>query len=321
MTDSRAGGSAARTPFDATPEVQAIWQRMEAGLTTYLTGLPHRAVSSGQRDTLRLEVAGTDSGERLPSIRLLASQDGRRVRVAMTGDALLTSHSVHGRVSASLRLRGWSGNDDSSMDWRRTRPTRNADKLAHEIVLAMKGYGLPHPSLWTFRVSGPSSQTLPTLLPLVASAGVQEEPAVPALVTTTVVQPQGREHLRAMVKETLEGVTGAAPEVDGDGDLVVDLDNHRAWVRVWHQDASVMIFSRLVHGVHSRHATTTELALLNRDLRSFTLFPHEREVWMRVMLPACPYVPAHVEQTLTDFGQTVARIRGDLALRTRGEVG
>ena len=225
-----------------------------------------RPPGSADSDRLTLEIVSPAPEDRFPFVRLAAYGAGARVRAVVSGDGRMTAHTMHPRVRTSLRLRGWSGNDDSSVDWQRTRPVHNATKLAREIVLAMQSFGLPHPGLYTFTASGPSAESVAERMPLIPSEVITAEQAAadgPAEATT----PRDQAHLVSLVRDTIATIVDGEPHIDGDGDFVITHMGQPVFVRAEADAACVTIFARVAHGVYSRRTAATEIAIVNRTRR------------------------------------------------------
>ena len=92
------------------------------------------------------------------------------------------------------------------------------------------------------------------------------------------------------------------------------------WVRVRDDQPAVEIFARVTHGVHSRRATAAEIAVLNRRHMWTQWVLDDREVWMRLPMPALPFVPQHLVSMVDVFLEAMSQTRDDLAFRVGGRV-
>lgn len=110
------------------------------------------------------------------------------------------------------------------------------------------------------------------------------------------------------------------PEIDQDGDVVITHLDQRVWVRVRQDQPAVEIIARVAHGVHSRRATAAEIAVLNRAHMWTIWVLSGREVWMRLPIPALPFVPAHLGTMVDLFLEAMTKTRDDLAFRVGGRV-
>ncbi len=141
------------------------------------------------------------------------------------------------------------------------------------------------------------------------------------VLDTLVFTPEGPSELAAVVRRQLvEKYGDDNVTVDGDDDIVVRGFGYPVWVRVHQNQPAVQIFARVVRDVHSRRATATELAILNRDSAWCLWKQRGREVWPETMVLGRPFVPRHLDSMLDVFVSAVGEHRHDLAFRVGGKV-
>lgn len=132
------------------------------------------------------------------------------------------------------------------------------------------------------------------------------------------VVPQSREHLRALVDNALIPVLGRRPDHDDDGDIAVDDADTVCFVRVQRTVPIVEIFTTVVHQVADLDAATFEVNILNRDASFLRYVVRGDTVAAHLCLPAIPFAPQHLRDTLQYFRHHTALAAPDLAHRVRG---
>lgn len=132
------------------------------------------------------------------------------------------------------------------------------------------------------------------------------------------VAPQSREHLRTLVDDALVPLLGCRPAHDDDGDIPVVGDEAVYFVRVQQAVPIVEIFTTVVDAVTNREAATFEVNILNRDSSFLRYVVRGDAVVANLCLPAVPFAPQHLRDTLQLFRHHTTLVAPDLAHRVGG---
>ena len=334
MTANTHGGTPADLPGDdAARYGESAWDRLATGLAHYLATM----VDPDEDDHLIIELAAAEDLPEAgapPYVQFAGFGDGGYLRAEVAGDRyLMPAYRMDDSAAELLRQMGWRGNDPAGSpeesNWHIERPIGDAASVASQAVRVLRDcFRVAHPQLLTYQAWGPAAGGAPAL-ELCATADVPiEEPLTPGTQDgpapapgTMALEPANREELMQMVADVLRRKFGTEPEVDDDGDFVLQHLGQPVWVRVHNTQPAVEILARVAHQVHSRRATAVELGLLNRDNLWVRWNLRRREIWQTVALPALPFAPSHLEGMLGLFFDAMTTHRDDLAYRTGARVG
>lgn len=310
------------------------WRELEAGLVTYLG----KMTDPGEGDHLILELVDPEPEDdgAVPYVQFAACDGGTFVRAEVSGNAYLREqYALDAPGCAYLRDAGWEGNDDGDDDernWFRYTPTDHPGDLAHEVVTVLRShFGIAHPQLLTYNAWGPAADQADVLGVCATRDVPVDEPHIPMSRETTgprttgtrnlIVFPVDRDELVAAVTQVLADLYEEEPQIDDDGDFVLEHMDQYVWVRVRQDIPTIEILARVAHGVSSRRGTAVEVGLLNRDHPWVRWIVRDRAIWQQLSIPGLPFVPQHLTELLDVFLQAMAATRDDLALRTRSTVG
>lgn len=312
----RGGGPADRT--SATPEIDRAWHELREGLSRHL------AEMTDEDDHLVVEMPEGRGPGCTPYAQFAGFGGGTMLRAELSGNAYLNvAHRLDDETCDGLRTMGWLGNDEQEANWYVERPLAAAAMVAAAVVGALREvFGVEHPQLLTYRACGPSSVTAPSL-GLSASEDVVAE--LPDTKTDTapiplVCTPADRDELIAEARAALRLASGDEPPVDEDGDLVLSHLGQPVYVRARGDQPAIEILARVAHDVYSLRSTAVEIAVLNRTHTWTQWLLRDREVWLRIILPALPFVPSHLVNMVEVFCSAMEETREDLAFRVGGKV-
>jgi hypothetical protein len=185
--------------------------------------------------------------------------------------------------------------------------------LAVEMVrVAREEFGLPHPQLFTASALGPGAGRLAEALGLEDVDLARERGA---RISETEQVSGGPDALLPMIVDVAGEVFGTAPRVDDDGDVVLDIAGTTAFVLVSPDGLLVQAWAMVARGIYSRRTAAVEVGLANRDSARATWFVQDRDLFLRLTLPARPLVRTHVADMLRAFADELVSTRSDLAYR------
>ncbi|GAA1915374.1 T3SS (YopN, CesT) and YbjN peptide-binding chaperone 1 [Nocardioides marmoribigeumensis] len=301
-------------------ELDELWNQLEAGLSAYLV----RMTDPDEQDHLLLEVPDPyDDGCGCPPYAQFAAfGDGLMVRAEISGNAYLRPQFHLDRAGqAVLTGFGWLGHDEGEPNWFVEVELGGVEAVASQVVTMLRDhFGVAHPQLLTHQAWGPAAEHV-DLLGLCATGDVPEETvATPAVVSADAVFPDGPAELNALVAEVLRAKYQAEPKADDDGDFVIPHLGQPVFVRARDEQPAVEVIARVAHGAYSRRTAAVEVGLLNRDHGWVRWELHDRDVFLRLLIPAMPFVPRHLDDLLDVFLEKLSETRDDLALRLRAKV-
>ena len=202
-------------------------------------------------------------------------------------------------------------------------PADEVTRVARDVVEVCRDeFCVPTPELLTVRARGGVAGRV-GLLGLTDDDGVPsgidpiDEPS-PLDVAVPIEDPL---ELRRRIATVVEGVTGQAPEVDPDGDLVFPHAGGYVFVTLPEGAPSIRIWSIVVRPVGSRRMAALETAVRNRsDPWTSWVLEHDA-LLQRTTVDAWPYVPRHLYAALHHFLVALAATRDDLMLMLAEEPG
>lgn len=335
MTNDRNTTSAAdrdRQHGDGADHVEEFWEVLAVSLQGCLDGL----AEGREGDHLRLELVGPEpegaGPNHYPYVQFSSTEVPGVLQAEIPGNVLIHPlYTLNRDECVALRRMGWFGNDPSGeIDWILEFVDVDAGEVAQETVSILRDYfGIAHPQLLTFRASGLedeiegglglcASAEVPIDKPTRATFGKTEDST---MTGADAFVAGSHEELAARVAEVLGEIIDDEPETDDDGDFVLHHMDQIVWVRVLEHQPGIEILARVAHGVESRRAAAVEVSILNRDADWVTWSLRGRDIWQSVLIPAMPFVPAHLDGLLPVFLRAMAATRDDLVLRTGAQVG
>ena len=306
---NRGGESAERKV--ATTEVHAAWTVLRSRLTDHLMRM------SDDGDHLLVELPDGHGPGCTPYAQFAGFGGGSMIRAELSSNVYLApAHQLDAESCGSLQLMGWLGGDEPASNWYLERPRGDAALVATMVVGALQAiFGVEHPQLLTYDAFGPNAGSAEELgLTATEDVPIESAPQPMALA------PNSRHELIEMVGATLSAHLGERPPFLPEGSFVLTHLGQTVRVLVRDDQPAVEILARVTHGVHSRRATAAEIAVLNRRHMWTQWVLRDREVWMRLPMPALPFVPQHLVSMLDIYLEAMAQTRNDLAFRTGGRV-
>ena len=235
------------------------------------------------------------------------------------GDTVLAELSGNRYLHAAHRLNKEARRRLGEIGWSRPRPKHgvfnyraevdqsHADQLAVMAVTALyEVFGVTHPAFLGGDVRIGDDPTLPKA----DTVEVPEEPLATA--------PAGREHLDQLVDQALVPFLGQVPNRDDDGDIPVVSGTAVVFVRTLPHAPLISIWAEVAVEVSDPDRAKFEVAVLNRD-RPFAKFVQiDDRIVAQVHVPAYPFVPEHLRQTLAMMCGLADEVDDDLAVRVSG---
>ena len=204
-------------------------------------------------------------------------------------------------------------------------PLDQVQDAALLLVTALREvYGVEHPAFLTTEHAalagylrdggGPARESLPEREPPM-------RPWVPAPGEDLAAYPEDVDDLQRQIADALLPMVGQVPEPDEDGDVGI-LAGRRSvvFVRPAGPLPQVVVHSTLVVGVADRKAARAAVANLNRSYPGIQFVLVGGLIDACVVLPATPFVPAHLRVTVDRLVNLLPTIDADLAHRVRGRV-
>jgi hypothetical protein len=236
--------------------------------------------------------------------------EGDRVLGEVSGNRNL--HAAH-RIDKEARRRleeiGWSRPQPKHglFNFMAEIDQSHADQLAVMAVTALyEVFGVKHPA---FLVGDVWIGQDPDL-PYADTVEVPDEP----LATT----PVGHEHLDQLVDQALVPFLGQVPNRDDDGDISVVSGTAVVFVRTLPHAPLIRIWAEVAVEVSDPDSAKFEVEILNRD-RPFAKFVLvDDRIVAQVHVPAYPFVPEHLRQTLAMMCGLADEVDDDLAVRVGG---
>jgi len=184
----------------------------------------------------------------------------------------------------------------------------HADQLAVMAVTTLQEvFAVIHPAFLVGDVQIGEDPDLPRANPV--------EPPDEPLATTS----HGLKHLDQLVEQALLPLLGQAPDRDDDGDIRVESGTAVVFVRTGPHAPVITIWAEVAVEVSDLDRAKFEVAALNRE-QPFAKFDLvDDRIVARVFLPAAPFVPEHLRQTLAMMCVLADEVGDDLAVRVSGK--
>jgi hypothetical protein len=183
----------------------------------------------------------------------------------------------------------------------------HADQLAVMAVAALREvFGVAHPAflMGDVRIGDDPD------LPYAETDGLPDEPLA--------TMPDGREHLDQLVDDALRPLLGQPPSRDDDGDIPVVSGTAVVFVQTLPHAPLIRIWAEVAVEISDPDRAKFEVQVLNRD-RPFAKFVLvDDRIVALVHLPATPFVPEHLRQTLAMMCELADEVDDDLAVRVSG---
>lgn len=159
---------------------------------------------------------------------------------------------------------------------------------------------------------------------LVGDVQIGEDPDLPYADTAEVpdeplaITPVGRDHLDRLVEQALLPVLGQVPDRDDDGDIPVVSGTAVVFVQTLPHAPLIRIWAEVAVEVGDLDRAKFEVEVLNRD-RPFAKFVLlDDRIVAQVHVPASPFAPEHLRQTLAMMCALADEVDDDLAVRVSG---
>lgn len=290
---------------DLDKATKKAWRRFRNDLADRLSGLaPHQSIGVGVESSVDDPSSGS-----APYVQFTRG-DGDVVYAEVSGNHYLhPAHRLSKVACRSLAAFGWSRpvpklgrfNFGFEVD------ASHADQLAALTVVTLREvFAVPHPAFLTGDVPLAEDSDLPRIEP----NEIPDEPMA--------VMPESRDHLEQLVDMALAASLGHLPNRDEDGDIPVVCGSAVVFVRVLPDQPLVRIWSEVVVEITDSERASFEVGVLNRD-RPFTKFQLAGDrIVAQVHLPAAPFVPAHLRETISMMCDLADEVDDDLAVRVSG---
>jgi hypothetical protein len=281
------------------------WRRFRQELGERISGL--------ERDEfigVVVETAAGDAGaECAPYVQILRDGADEVIGEVSGNHYLSQAHRLSKQDRRRLTEIGWSRPTpkEGLFNFRVEVDLSHADQVAAMTVSALREvFGVPHPA---FLVSDVDIDEDPDL-PCVEADAQADEPLA--------VMPDGREQLDQLVEKALVPFLGQVPKRDQDGDIPIICGTAVVFVQVLPHAPIIKIWAELAVEITDLDRARFEVAVLNRDqpFAKFVLIGDK--VVGLVHLPAAPFVPVHLRETLGVMCHLAEELDTDLAIRVSG---
>ncbi|NLG55156.1 MAG: hypothetical protein GX542_05845 [Rhodococcus sp.] len=300
--------------LDLDRTITIAWAAFERRLTDHIA-----AMRDG--DVLRLE---RESAQRSPAPFVMPCiqfgvWDGGIVRCEVTSnDHLEPIHALTPENEQYLAQLGWNrpthrvgeespGNSSagSSAFYVDRHRSWAATLAAMSVNVFRRVWSITHPSFLSSQSSGtafptPGADMLPSLDPFQA------------------IVPTDRDHLVALVSQTLAPTLGGVPEHDANGDLLVRVASALLYVSPLAGTTDIQVVALLVDKVSNHAATETVLAQLNRRWPRLKFLLVDNRLMATVLVPGMPFVPLHLSEMVETMTQALRATDGSLAAQLGG---
>jgi hypothetical protein len=183
----------------------------------------------------------------------------------------------------------------------------HADQLAVMAVTALQEvFAVVHPAFLVGDVQIGEDPDLP-------HAHTAEPPEEPLATTSG-----GLRHLDQLVEQALVPLLGQAPDRDEDGDIRVVSGTAVVFVRTGPHAPVITIWAEVAVEVGDLDRARFEVAVLNREQPFAKFVLVGDRIVAKVHLPAAPFVPEHLRQTLAMMCALADGVDDDLAVRVSG---
>lgn len=272
-------------------------------------------------DLLALELGEESTVEGfVPCVQFLA-WGGDQVRCEVPSNSYLDPrHRLTESDEARLVELGWhrptrqpdSEPDAGSPAFYVDKPANWADQLAAMAVTVFREtWSVPHPSfLHTEALGTIEGQGFDATPPAADDAD--------ALDIKEAVVPRDEEHLRDLVRRTLSHIFDDPYDLERDGDFMLVTSKAIGTVSPWFEGEEVQLWVPLVQHLSDRTRASELVADLNREWPRLKFTLAGDRVAVRTAVPANPYVPQHLIDTLGDLYAFVRTLDDDFAQRFGG---
>ena len=307
---------------DRALEVDDAWRELRRRLADRVAGL--RAADSL---VLSVQVAGLSDGPG-PYVTAGGTPSGGWRLEAASNAYLDTAHQLAGAAEGQLLAQGWvppsylpDQGGPGSANWWVDLDAGEEERAAWLLVQALReAYAVPHPAFLESSgldldgLQGPDSPPAPEL-------SDPEPPDRVALVEQLpVVRPRDVEHLRELVVETLEVMTGTDVFVDEEGDVVVPCgEQSLIWVGADLDRPVVSITAILVDRVTRPQAGLAALNLVSGRLPFVSARMLGSRLTLTHELHAMPFVPEHLAGWVARCQVEIDEVAVEAALLLGGE--
>jgi hypothetical protein len=137
-------------------------------------------------------------------------------------------------------------------------------------------------------------------------------------VEPLAVMPESGGHLRRLVAAALRTPGGPQIVFDEDGDIPLVQRSALVYVRVSETGPVIEIFSYVVRGPLDPERAAFEVAALNRDTSMVKFVLLDDLVLATVHLPALPFAPRQLRETVSAMAEVVDEVGDGLAARVGG---
>lgn len=306
MSETTRGGAPVQPPT-----TQERWALLEVALQEA------QAVMAGPDDRLVI-TAPASSGGPGPEVRLRGRTQVDHIRATISTGAQQLAEDI----AAELVRCRWRSPDARSSRWRVSAPRDWIPSTAAVVVMALEeGLGVPDPGLLTFEVRGQVDRVAARL----AATGMTPVGEVPVdpldavlsaherVSSLELIRPSGRDDAVELVRAVVQGIVGSPPEVDEDGDVLIETPWGRVYLRVDPDGEFVDVFTWVVRQVTSPLAAARELAAHHGRGSWSTWVLQGQTVIQRRMIPMAPFVPEVIDRQvkafLVEHAQTVEALR------------
>ncbi|WP_433611585.1 T3SS (YopN, CesT) and YbjN peptide-binding chaperone 1 [Prescottella agglutinans] len=206
--------------------------------------------------------------------------------------------------------------DDGSPAFFVDKEQRWADQIAAMTVSTLREiWNVPHPSFLRTEMIGSLEGT-----DLIGAdtTDVDVEPAGLGLDDSAAVVPGDPRELRDLVARTVEQALGFPPELDEDGDVVLELDDQPVFVIAHPDRPLVRVWVPLLYAVAGRTRAAEIVCDLTRRWPGIRFTLDDDRLNASIDISGNPFVPRHLADALDLFGKFAPTVDAGFAARFAG---
>jgi len=258
--------------FDFDHSVEQAWRRFTVRLENVLSMMD---------ETEPLTLQPCDEAEQW--CVMFSQQAKDQITVVIPFSGLTTEESQ------AVKALGWESGDQGFF---LTNSQNRCGALAQAAVVVLRK---------VFLVTHPVFLDSNVLAEILQEPQISETADASGYESTIAYGPLDELQLAAAVADELSTILGTVPMRDQDGDFAVRVGSTMIFIRIPSDGKEVRLFSVLVHDVSGRSRATEVINDINAHSRWVRFSLVRDKIFVTMSIHACPFVPAHLRQALTEM--------------------